>query len=203
LLSKSKLRRFAQYADTDVREYFRWLLGQAEMVTNVPDIRVVAADPKDDPIIATAVAAEADYLVTVDHAHLLPIGEYEGIKIISPQAFLKMLAWAKSGGDRRDDAGRFGDDRRQSAARLGYRRPKTSTPKGYKRGYIQGIGRANGDALLDDTGSDGLRGLRAQMKMRLDERLGARLPGARRADGSRRPGCCSRRSARCWQSAAC
>jgi putative PIN family toxin of toxin-antitoxin system len=92
LLSKSKLRRFAQYADTDVQDYIRWLLSQAEMVTNVPDIRVVAADPKDDPIIATAVAAKADCVVTGDRAHLLPIGEYEGIKIISPRAFLEILA---------------------------------------------------------------------------------------------------------------
>jgi predicted nucleic acid-binding protein len=58
----------------------------------VPDIRVVAADPKDDPIIATAVAAKADCVVTGDRAHLLPIGEYEGIKIISPRAFLEILA---------------------------------------------------------------------------------------------------------------
>jgi putative PIN family toxin of toxin-antitoxin system len=92
LLSKSKLRRFAQYADADVRDFVRWLLDQAEMVASVPQIRVVAADPKDDPIIATAIAAEADYLVTGDRAHLLPIGEYQGIKIISPRAFLEILA---------------------------------------------------------------------------------------------------------------
>src|SRR5690349_19333628 len=80
LLSKSRLRDFAAYADADVRDYIRWLLIQAEMVTDLPDLRVVTDDPKDDPIIATAVAAKADYLVTGDRAHLLPIREYQGIR---------------------------------------------------------------------------------------------------------------------------
>jgi putative PIN family toxin of toxin-antitoxin system len=91
LLSKSRLRRFAAYADNDVRDYIRWLLGEAEITANVPDLRVVVADHKDDPIIPTAVAAKADYLVTGDRAHLLPIRQFEGIRIISPRAFLEIL----------------------------------------------------------------------------------------------------------------
>ncbi len=49
-------------------------------------------DPKDYPIIATAVAAKADYLVTGDRAHLLPIRAHQGIRIISPREFLDVLA---------------------------------------------------------------------------------------------------------------
>jgi uncharacterized protein len=91
LLSKSRLRRLVAYADADVHDYIRWLLMEAEMVSNLPALHVVAADPKDDPIIATAVAAKADYLVTGDRAHLLPIGQYQGIRILSPRAFLEIL----------------------------------------------------------------------------------------------------------------
>lgn len=91
LLAKSKLRRYAAYTDDDVRDYIRWLLTQAEMVPDTPPPRVVPNDPKDDPIIAAAVAAKADYLVTGDRAHLLPMGEYEGIRIVSPRAFLEIL----------------------------------------------------------------------------------------------------------------
>src|SRR5437660_9056740 len=53
LLFKSRLREYAGYADIDVRDFIRWLLTQAEMIANLPDLRVVAGDPKDDPIIAT------------------------------------------------------------------------------------------------------------------------------------------------------
>jgi predicted nucleic acid-binding protein len=63
----------------------------AEMVADLPALRVVAGDPKDDPIIATAVVAKADYLVTGDRAHLLPIREYQGIRIVSPREFLEVL----------------------------------------------------------------------------------------------------------------
>jgi predicted nucleic acid-binding protein len=52
---------------------------------------LVAGDPKDDPIIATALVAKADYLVTGDRAHLLPIREYQSIRIVSPREFLKTL----------------------------------------------------------------------------------------------------------------
>jgi uncharacterized protein len=91
LLAKSRLRRLADYADESVGDYIRWLLVHAEMVTGLPALRVVAADPKDDPIIATALPAKADYLVTGDRAHLLPLRECEGIRIVSPRAFLGLL----------------------------------------------------------------------------------------------------------------
>jgi putative PIN family toxin of toxin-antitoxin system len=91
LLSKPRLRQYAAYADRDVHDFIRWLLTQAEIVRDIPELRVVADDPKDDPIIATAVAAGAGYLVTGDRAHLLPIGRYEGIRIVSPRAFLEIL----------------------------------------------------------------------------------------------------------------
>src|SRR3954454_16325682 len=62
LLSKTRLRNYA-YRDTDVHDFVRWLLTHAEMIAGLPDLRAVPDDPKDDPIIATAVAAKADYLV--------------------------------------------------------------------------------------------------------------------------------------------
>jgi uncharacterized protein len=92
LLTKSRLRRYAEYADHDVHDYIRWLLTQAEMVPDAPAPRVVPTDPKDDQIVAAAVAAKADYLITGDRRDLLPLGEHRGVRIISPRAFLEMLA---------------------------------------------------------------------------------------------------------------
>src|SRR5437763_322797 len=63
LLAKRSVRRYATDADEDVRAYIRWLLTQAERVPDTPAPRVVPNDPKDDPIVAAAVAAKADYLV--------------------------------------------------------------------------------------------------------------------------------------------
>ncbi len=49
--------------------------------------RVIADDPKDDAILACAVAGKARYIVSGDE-HLLNLGKYRGIKILSPRDFV-------------------------------------------------------------------------------------------------------------------
>jgi uncharacterized protein len=81
------------YDDDLVARYVRDLTLLAERVEReLPDIRAVPDDPKDDMIVATAVATGADYLVTGDRRHLLPLREYEGIRIVTPRQFLDLIA---------------------------------------------------------------------------------------------------------------
>jgi len=56
--------------------------------TKTPHIRVVKDDPDDDKFIECAVALKAEVIITGDKA-LRAMGEYMGIKILSPQEFLK------------------------------------------------------------------------------------------------------------------
>jgi len=51
----------------------------------------VARDADDDWILSTAVAAEADCMVTGD-SDLLDLGEYQGIPILSPGSFWEFEA---------------------------------------------------------------------------------------------------------------
>jgi uncharacterized protein len=83
------IRRYYAYPDERVDQHIAAL---AEFASDLPELHVVPLDPKDDAIVATAVAARADYLVTGDKRHLLPLGEYEGIKIVTPRQFLDLLA---------------------------------------------------------------------------------------------------------------
>ncbi len=53
-----------------------------------PKIKVVKDDPGDDKFIECAVALKADAVVTGDKA-LESLGEYMGIKILTPQKFLE------------------------------------------------------------------------------------------------------------------
>ncbi|MBI2865470.1 MAG: putative toxin-antitoxin system toxin component, PIN family, partial [Chloroflexi bacterium] len=64
---------------------------QAALIVN-PGRRIdaVARDPADNRILECAVAGEAEYVVSGD-AHLLDIGEFEGIQILPPKAFLAVL----------------------------------------------------------------------------------------------------------------
>ena len=45
----------------------------------------------DNRILECAVEANADYLVTGDRRHLLPIGEYQGARILNAPRFLSSL----------------------------------------------------------------------------------------------------------------
>lgn len=59
----------------------------------VPDSvpRVIEDDPDDDHVIACAVVAEADFIVSGDkHLHSLG-GQYQGIRIVSPAEALAFI----------------------------------------------------------------------------------------------------------------
>ncbi len=86
-----RIRRYYRYPDERIARYLRSLTVMAQPVGKLPALHVVPLDPKDNMVVATAVAARADYLVTGDKRHLLPLGEYEGIKIIAPREFLDRL----------------------------------------------------------------------------------------------------------------
>ena len=51
---------------------------------------VIADDPSDDIILATALAGKADFIVSGDK-HLLSLGEYKGIKIITAAELVKIF----------------------------------------------------------------------------------------------------------------
>lgn len=56
------------------------------------EIAGVATHPEDDLVLATAVSAHADYLVTGD-TKLQKLGTYQGVNILSPRQFLEILAY--------------------------------------------------------------------------------------------------------------
>ena len=52
----------------------------------------ITGDSDDDLILACAVAAGVDVLVSGDRRHLLPLGEHRGVRILAPQTLLAQLA---------------------------------------------------------------------------------------------------------------
>ena len=53
-------------------------------------VRGVCRDPDDDKFLSCAVEGQADYLVTGD-GDLLALGEYQGIRIVTPRQFVQVL----------------------------------------------------------------------------------------------------------------
>jgi putative PIN family toxin of toxin-antitoxin system len=89
-LSYSRIRSRYLYTDEDVTEFCEGLRVAAQFVTDLPTVSVVARDPDDDPIIATALKTQASYIITRDD-DLLSLQEYEGITMINPEDFMAVL----------------------------------------------------------------------------------------------------------------
>jgi predicted nucleic acid-binding protein len=60
-------------------------------VTPLATVPIIPADPDDDHVVAAALGAKADLLVSGDR-HLLTLGIYEGIRIVTPVEALGIVA---------------------------------------------------------------------------------------------------------------
>ena len=77
------------------REPVEWVDALAESAELVfPAERATGAtpDPGDEMVLECALASEADYIVSGDKKHLLVLGEFHDIRIVSPSDFLRRLA---------------------------------------------------------------------------------------------------------------
>jgi putative PIN family toxin of toxin-antitoxin system len=90
LLYRRKIRKSYQYTDERVHRYCRDLEATTRLITGLPNVRVVERDPNDDMIIACALKARADYIVTRDK-DLLSLGTHQGIRIVTPRQLLDVL----------------------------------------------------------------------------------------------------------------
>lgn len=67
-----------------VREVLADYVKVVELVEPIDTPRVVPDDPDDDHVLACALAARADLIVSGDKQHLLSLGRYQGIAIVAP-----------------------------------------------------------------------------------------------------------------------
>lgn len=87
VLTYPRLRGRLRYSDKQLHQHLSLLKEYAVFVENLSVVAVVAADPDDDKFLALALASQAQYIVSGD-GHLLDLGMYQGISIVTPTAFL-------------------------------------------------------------------------------------------------------------------
>jgi uncharacterized protein len=101
--NKKTLRenKFLAYKKIDDEGYMKKLEYFFNIVKPINDISAldVVEDREDNKILESAVASDADYLITSDH-HLLKIEKYKGVKIVTPAGFWRLYqdegeGWAK------------------------------------------------------------------------------------------------------------
>ena len=76
VLAHERLKPYIRPEEADDLLYHLEAVGM--MMDKLPEVSL-SPDPKDNPILATAVAGEADLLVSGDKGDMLALGEVEGI----------------------------------------------------------------------------------------------------------------------------
>jgi putative PIN family toxin of toxin-antitoxin system len=64
---------------------------RAHILEDPPDVDL-SPDPKNNPILAAAIAGKADLIVSGDKRHMLALGEVEGIPIVTARDALERLS---------------------------------------------------------------------------------------------------------------
>ena len=86
----------ARFAAQEAQLALHVLRTQAQLVIPSAAVRGVATNEEDDLVLATAVAGQADYLVT-GNRKMREFGAFQGIAIVSPREFFTLLRRGQDG----------------------------------------------------------------------------------------------------------
>lgn len=92
VLTRSSAAKRLALIGKSAREVLADYVEAIELVEPIDVPRVVAGDVDDDQVIAAAVAARAELIVSGDRKHLLPLGNHQGIAIVEASEALRRLA---------------------------------------------------------------------------------------------------------------
>ena len=93
VLSRPRLRR---YVDPDEAAQMIAAIHQRAVVLSEVPVTKRSPDPKDDPILAAALAGEAELIVSGDKGDMLALGDVEGVPIRSAREALEVLLKANA-----------------------------------------------------------------------------------------------------------
>ena len=88
VIGRKKFRHYL--SERDVVDFLKILNNTVKFVRPVSKLQVIEEDPDDNLILATAIRGRANYIVSGDR-HLLDLGEFRGIKIVTVDRMLSIL----------------------------------------------------------------------------------------------------------------
>jgi putative PIN family toxin of toxin-antitoxin system len=86
-----KLRAKLMFSDEQVEEVLGSLLTFVRVVAIPGTLVGVCPDPMDDMVLECAVVGSATHIVSGDRRHLLPLGEFRGVRIVPPGEFVRIV----------------------------------------------------------------------------------------------------------------
>ncbi|HTM13210.1 MAG TPA: putative toxin-antitoxin system toxin component, PIN family [Bryobacteraceae bacterium] len=91
VLRYPKIARRHHWSEAEIRAFMESLAALVILTPGELRLEVIEEDPADDRYLECAVEGEAACLVTGDR-HLLKLGAYQSIEILSPREFVELLA---------------------------------------------------------------------------------------------------------------
>jgi len=88
VLRRPEIKKFIRLKPTEIRKIIKALKTRTYIAPTEIKVNVIETDPADNKFLACALEGLADYLVTGDKKHLLPLKTFFEIKIISPKEFV-------------------------------------------------------------------------------------------------------------------
>lgn len=86
-VKKNLVKKFHR-PETEVRELVKAITSISQIVIPKRKLKVLRYKP-DNKVLEAALEGEVDYLITGDRKHLLPLKQFKGIPIVTPDQFLK------------------------------------------------------------------------------------------------------------------
>jgi putative PIN family toxin of toxin-antitoxin system len=90
-LWEEKIRKYHRWDQQQLLAFVARLHRHSQVTPGQLQVRVIADDPDDNAVLGCAHEGNAAYIITGDR-HLLSLGAYEGITIVTPVQFLRVLA---------------------------------------------------------------------------------------------------------------
>jgi uncharacterized protein len=90
VMSRKEVAVRFDYSKTDITKFEASIRDVAEIVAVKSSFKAVREDPDDDAVVNTAIDGRADYIVSGDR-HLRELKRFQGVRIVSPRAFLTIL----------------------------------------------------------------------------------------------------------------
>jgi uncharacterized protein len=86
VLNYPRIQTLTKKTEAYIHNFIQDIHGFATLAYPKTIITLVEKDPSDDKFFECAVAGEVDYIVS-SNKHLLDIGEYRGIRVVTPEFF--------------------------------------------------------------------------------------------------------------------
>jgi uncharacterized protein len=91
VLAYPKIKKLHRRTPEEIERFFLKLERIAVVTPGLLDVSAITDDPSDNIYLACAVEGSADFIISGDH-HLTDLRGFEGIPIVNPAMFLKLMA---------------------------------------------------------------------------------------------------------------